>query len=305
MTLTKFSTLYLLLICCYIPLTTAAQGENNVWAFGDSLGLDFNTGDPVLTGSSMKSYESCATVCDPGGKLLFYQGSADGAKTGFIWDKTHTVMPNGSGILGNLAGSARQGTCIVPFPDQSGKYYVFTTSTMEEIMAGDTLTYLRYSVVDMNLRGGLGDVDPRYKNIVINTSTSSETITLTKATDCALWLITNSPDTLSFNAYKIGTAGIETTPVVSGFPSPRYKLKKDAMGFVYSFLEMSPNGRLLAFSRYDYFPLLELYDFDPATGLFSNQRVLDDISDPLQFSPEGTKLYTSWGDLLQYDISLL
>jgi gliding motility-associated-like protein len=306
MALVKHLILYITISCCCLPALVSAQGENNVWAFGDSLGLDFNTADPLVISSSIKAYESCATVCDAAGNLLFYQGS-DKGNTNYIWDKMHKAMPNGIGIRGNSFSSARQGTCIIPFPDRSSKYYVLTTSTMEDIIAGDTLTYLWYSVVDMSLRGGLGDVDPKYKNIVIDTLTASESIGIARGTDCALWVITNSPDTLVFNAYKISVAGIEVNPVVSGFPSSRYKIKPGSPfpGFVQASLEMSPDGQLLAFSRYDYYPLLELYDFDKATGIVSNRRVLDSVYHTLQFSPDGTKLYTSWGDLLQYDLGLL
>ncbi|MBL7713456.1 MAG: hypothetical protein JNL13_13375, partial [Chitinophagaceae bacterium] len=305
MTSTRLPLLYALFLCCIIPLHAGAQGENNIWAFGQKKGLDFNGGDPVLISTSISAYESCATVCDATGALLFYQGTDTGSNN-CIWDKNHTIMPNGSGIKGNLYSSARQGSCIIPFPDGSGKYYLFTTSTMENIMSlGDTLTFLWCSVVDMNLRGGLGDVDPLYKNRIIDTMSSSEAIAVTRGPDCSMWLITNSPDTLVFNAYKISTTGIEVKPVVSGFPSPRYKISRDVTGMILSDLAMSPNGQLMAFSRHDYYPLLELYDFDPASGVFSNRRVLDSVYHTLQFSPEGSKLYTSWGDLLQYDLSLL
>src|SRR5438067_1137555 len=73
-----------------------AQKENNIWYFGTNAGLDFNSGAPVaLTNSAMSTSEGCATVSNTAGILLFY---TDGSS---IWNKNHTLMPNGTGLTGN------------------------------------------------------------------------------------------------------------------------------------------------------------------------------------------------------------
>ena len=44
----------------------------NIWCFGGYAGLDFNNEPPsILIGSSMASYESCASIADSNGNLIF------------------------------------------------------------------------------------------------------------------------------------------------------------------------------------------------------------------------------------------
>ena len=49
-----------------------AQKEAAIWYFGESAGLDFNSGIPVtLTDGKLTTNEGCATISDKDGKLLF------------------------------------------------------------------------------------------------------------------------------------------------------------------------------------------------------------------------------------------
>lgn len=82
-----------------------AQGENNIWCFGHSEGLDFTSGAPVPYPSSITAGEGCTTICDAGGQLLFY------ASPNKVWNRNHALMPNGSGIIGD--NSTTQGTSII------------------------------------------------------------------------------------------------------------------------------------------------------------------------------------------------
>src|SRR4051812_29467993 len=117
-----------------------AQKENNIWYFGTNAGLDFNSGVPVaLTNSAMVTSEGCASVSDTAGNLLFY---TDGIS---IWNKNHTIMPNGTGLTGN--STATQSALIIKKPGSANLYYVFSTHFT-----------LAYSIVDMTLNSGLGDV---------------------------------------------------------------------------------------------------------------------------------------------------
>jgi len=69
-------------------------------------------------------------------------------------------MPNGAGLKGN--SSSTSSAIIVPLPGSPNLYYVFTVDT-------DDLVYrntegLHYSIVDMSLNGGTGDIDVLNKN---------------------------------------------------------------------------------------------------------------------------------------------
>src|SRR5690606_3907367 len=117
----------LLSLFARISLTAYAQLEN-IWAFGEYAGLDFNNpGPPVPIQTALNSPEACASVCNADGDLLFY---TDGL---VIYDRNHNVMPNGTGLTPpgwNNALSSRQGALIVPFPDDASKYYVFSTTSV-------------------------------------------------------------------------------------------------------------------------------------------------------------------------------
>lgn len=288
-----------------------SQGENNIWTFGDKIGLDFNSGSPTLISNSAFSFEGSAAVSNPEGKLLFYSGTYNVSFTvghisfNALWDATHKMMPNGDSLLGNKLTSGTQGLNIVPFMDGSNKYYVFVLSCAED-MTYDKDHYMRYSVVDMDLRGGLGDIIPGFKNIIID-SFVSEKLNVTKGSGCDVWVINHRVDTNAFHAFKIDHSGLNLTPVVSGFPSDRFLEIPPSKYMAYQFgnMDISTDGKMIATSRYSIPTLIELYDFDNATGIVKNQKIIDSFfSYWVKFSPDGSKLYTS-SPLAQYNLSLL
>ena len=130
-----------------------AQKEGNNWVFGHFARIDFNTGTVVAhTNSAMNTEEGCSSISDNMGNLLFY---TNGIK---VWNSTDQVMPNGIELLANV--SSTQAALIVKKPGLNSIYYVFTT----DHQAGSN--GFRYSEVDMELEGGLGDVNEN-KNILI------------------------------------------------------------------------------------------------------------------------------------------
>ena len=47
----RIASLVFILLCA--QASVHAQGENNIWTFGDGAGLDFNFGNPVFASSNM------------------------------------------------------------------------------------------------------------------------------------------------------------------------------------------------------------------------------------------------------------
>lgn len=73
--------------------------QGNIWYFGDYAGIDFNGSTPVaLTNSALFTYDCASAISDPAGNLLFYSNGVT------VWNKTHQVMNNGTGLLGNQSG---------------------------------------------------------------------------------------------------------------------------------------------------------------------------------------------------------
>ena len=293
-----------------------SQKEAANWYFGDRAGLDFNSGSPVaLTNGELNTPEGCATISDKNGNLLFY---TDGS---FVYDKTHQIMPNGSGLLGHR--SSTQSAIIVPKPNNPYIYYIFTVDQpLAANVDNDPLNDedppnngLNYSQVDMRLNNGLGDIQTAEKNIHLitydpNNSEEvkfkcSEKITAVQHGDAvSFWVITHFIN--NFYAFKISTLGVNKNPVKTNTPLnvPIGGYHFNAIGY----LKTSPNGKKIAIANSSTRPTNELgpknniilntgnvllYDFDASTGKVSNGITLMSAENPygLEFSAKSRKLY--------------
>ncbi|MBT3962986.1 MAG: hypothetical protein HOE95_02590, partial [Flavobacteriales bacterium] len=137
-----------------------AQSPSDWWYFGQYAGVHFTTSGPVAdTNGALLTSEGCATLSSGEGDLMFY---TDGLN---VWDSTHNQMPNGFGLLGN--GSSTQSGVIVPYPGNPDLYYIFAVRGCTGTAGGMPNFLFSYSIVDMNLNGGLGDIDTSMKNIVL------------------------------------------------------------------------------------------------------------------------------------------
>lgn len=290
-------------ILCLILLLAAnhatGQGENNVWTFGHNNGLNFNNTPPTFFQSSNVSIEGCASVCDAAGNLLFYSNGND------VWNATGAVMPNGSGILGNgSAGfapcSSAQGAAIVRSLSNNNQYYLFTLDASEQINPFNYPGYLRYSLIDMTLNGGTGDVVPGQKNIILDTA-MTEQMTIVKGAGCYYWLLSHRNNAALYRSFKIDAAGIH----------PGISSTGTAMGSIGAGqLKVSPDGTKIANANSFLSTGIEMGTFNNATGMVSNTFILDPVLSSIRlgtcFSPDNNKLYiTSMtnSDLVQYDMA--
>jgi hypothetical protein len=137
--------LLLLLFVLGLINISFAQNETNIWCFGYGAGVDFNSGTPVgINGGNTFTIEGTASICDTAGSLLFY---TDGIT---VWNKNHNVMISGNNLDGGY--SSTQSALIVQQPGSDSIYFIFTTAES----AGSN--GLRYSIVDMSLNIGEGEV---------------------------------------------------------------------------------------------------------------------------------------------------
>ena len=290
----------LLLFFFPISLTAFAQNENNIWYFGKNAGIDFNSGAPVaLTNSSMNTWEGSASVADPiTGNLLFYTNGE------FVWNSNHTVMPNGSGLWGQY--SSTQSSLIIPVPGSTTNYYIFTTDAATGGFPNGG--YMAFSMVDMTLAGGLGDVT--VKNIALF-DTTTEKLTATLNNDkCKVWVLAHRWMSNEFYAYLVSDSGI-SAPVITAIGSTH---QCSAIGQ----MKVSPDGTHLALplpcdSAGDTY--VALFDFDNTTGIVSNGILLpqEHYVYGLEFSPNSQFLYTvdhnnsvaiMYKQVSQYDVTL-
>jgi hypothetical protein len=181
-------------------------------------------------------------------------------------------MPTGTLIAPFNTISTTQGAVIVPVADSPGKYYIFS-------LAG-TLSYCK---INMTLDGGLGDVMPGVRGIVID-NLFSEKMTVVQGNNCNIWLLLHKKDNLNFYAYNISSAGIGP-PVVSATG-----IYPGWYNNIYGVMVCSPNRHTLLTCSTGYPAGVELYDFAPSTGIVSNRRVLDTVNSyyGAEFSPDNT-----------------
>lgn len=267
-----------------------SQNETAKWYFGYNAALDFMTNPPtILASSSMTVDEGCASISDNSGNLLFY---TDGA---VIWTKTHTVMANGTGLIGGHTPT--QSSLILKKPGSATLYYVFT------IHGNTWAPGLHYSIVDMSLASGNGSVT--VKNANLSAGSVHEKVTATRhcnGTD--FWIVVrdfsyiNMNDNGNFHAFLLTSTGVSTTAVTSVFNYPTYFHMIGGM-------KISPNGKKIACANYNYSltaTTFEIFDFNPSTGVVSNSLALmnnfvNNVNSffasgyGIEFSPDGTKLY--------------
>ncbi|REE79809.1 gliding motility-associated-like protein [Lutibacter oceani] len=255
-----------------------AQGEANTWYFGEKAGLDFNTGDPVaISDGKLNTREGCSSFSDAQGNLLFY---SDGST---VWNKNHNPMPNGTFLKGDASSS--QSAMIIPKPNSTTEYYLFTVGA--RVSGGEYGFY--YYTIDMNANGGLGDVT--IGPVDLNEGRAgewSEKVAAINGEECeTFWVISYVSN--QFKAYKVTENGVAVTPVTS---TVNY-FAEDRRGY----LKISPDGKKIAIAHMSDRRFI-LYDFNNATGVVSNQQILDLIAPGnapygAEFSGNGEKLYVT------------
>lgn len=275
-----------ILLFLFTTLAFSQQPQQaSYWYFGANAGVKFDTTGSVtaLTDGQLNTLEGCASISDTNGDLLFY---TDGVK---IWNKNHTVMPNGSGLMGNVSTS--QSAIIVPKPGSNNLYYVFTLDY--EVHPNG----FRYSIVDINLNGGLGDVTSS-KNILIYTP-SDEKLTATKHSNGTdYWIVTHGWNNNTFYSYQLTAAGLSATPVTSNAGV----VVTGNTDVVFGCMKISPDGSKLAVARVT--PCSEVMDFDTSTGIVSNSQIIyTGLSGyGIEFSPNSRVLYFTVAGVAPYQI---
>ncbi|GAA3970918.1 hypothetical protein GCM10022407_15990 [Hymenobacter antarcticus] len=279
-----------------------AQRQYDAWYFGTASALQFQPGQywpQVLTNSVINSFEASTSLADSttGALLLYSNGER-------VWDRTHQVMP-GSFPLGGSA-SASEGAVALFAPGRPGMVYLFTTDAKES----STRNSLRYSVIDLRLRNGLGDVVQRSQPVALpgGVLATEHLGAIRQPNGRDYWLLVHGLDNDRFYAYALTPAGLATQPVIStvGPISRGGGIAETGV------LHFSPSGRQLAATRL--LGGLDVFDFDPSTGRVSN--ALNLFTHPpvpigffpgrvfgAEFSGDGTLLYADErGAVVRYDL---
>ncbi|QHT71162.1 PKD domain-containing protein [Rhodocytophaga rosea] len=310
------------------PSQPTPQTDQARWYFGTNAGIRFPGGQPTavsgLTFRNINAPEGSSSVLNSKGQLLFY---TDGIT---VFDSTGTAMQDvsknppvavttpreldgGNGLNGST--SSTQTVTIVPQPgcnDCQSVYYVFTTS---EITTTATGSQLSYSVVDMRLKDGLGQVIQ--KNIPLSGSSTERVISVQgnpsdPNAPATTWIITHDFASNTFRVYPLTPQGVGTPETYDVGTSHGPETVKGE-----GYMKISSDGSKLAVvipGANGAQNVVEVFDFDTTTGEVSNPLTLNLGTAPptaygLEFS--GDQLYVSLrgnatnpSQLVRYNVSL-
>jgi hypothetical protein len=278
----------MLLFLCLQSIATSQNGYNK-WYFGNNAGLDFSLGYPVaLLNGSLVTADNSATVSDPQtGELLFY---SNGVK---VWDRNHNVMPNGNDLLGHWSGGTS--AIGVKLPGNNQKYYLFTTDAFAWPNG------LRYSVIDLEMNDGLGDVTNQ-KNILISNSSTEKIAIARHDNGKDYWIVTHPWNRDEYHVYLLTEQGLNPFPHISKIGLFHGGDSYNAMGQI----AFSEDGSKLASAVYH--THYEIFNFDRTNGQLSDQIILSGHSNAwgVQFSKNKDFLYTTrWmsDEIIQFDLT--
>jgi type IX secretion system substrate protein len=272
----------LLLILFLIKSTGGFSQEfNHSWLLGyttnpaiDKARMDFtnNSYSILLQQRKIPFWETQGNISDVNGSLLI---SSNGY---FIANATGDTMINGSGINpGQFTEDYKTyglplpyGNIILPMPDDSTKYVLFhQTANYSSPTFASTEIY--YSIIDINLTGGLGAVISK-NNIIINGSFGWGMTACKHGNGRDWWIVALSDS--GTTAYKI-----LLTPDTIQYMGSEY-LQVPAFVAWGGQPTFSPDGEQFAFSHTKFlgtgqYPLdIRLFYFDRCTGIFTNKMYL-------------------------------
>ena len=267
----------------------------NNWCFSNNCGITFNTSPAsALNGTAIQTREGSSSISDTLGNLLFY---TDGVT---VYDRNHLQMPNGFGLNGHF--SSTQSALIVKNPVKNNIFYIFTTDAAPFFIG--SCACLSYSIVDLNLNGGNGDVS--VKNVFLYSNTSEKLTGYENPADSVVWVLSHEYDTDNFYAYKVDSSGVNSVPVIStcGVGGTIVHNVASATGQ----MKISPDGTKIA-NCINSYNMVELFDFNDSTGQVSNPITVGTQTTEnygIEFSPNSKLLYVSNfgynGYIIQYSL---
>lgn len=320
--------------------SNAFKRANNHWIGGFAENGAYSSVDirwdasPTTVTAPVSSLATCYSYCssavsDTGtGQLLFFSTPTH------CLNRNYLVMPNGANLSGSsggggqvVSGIGHNPPCIVPVIDSPGKYYVFVIGAHQ---LGSVPAPLYYSVVDMSLDGGLGDLVSGQTNIMLDAGPLHESMVAVPGNNCDIWLVVHDYYTSTFKSYHISKAGIDPTPVLSvagpTLPPGNWP------AYEYGGLAISPDRSMIAMSTSSFAACTNLglilpssgvvvARFHPDDGTVNNLLILNDTisCDGISFSKDNSKLYVQASDakadmlttgilgnsqVLQFDVSV-
>jgi hypothetical protein len=290
-----------LLICISIYSCSWGQGFNNIYLFGYTGPvrgtIDMYSGAPVVITDSVRTSNlsyTHANISDKNGNLLFYTNGV------VVLDGDHDTMPNGTGLNpctyttnNSFYGlNSTQADIIIPFPNDTSKYYLLHQSL--DNISTYTGINIYYSIIDMKLNGGKGDVVQKNSLFYQDTLFGGGLTACKHANGRDWWLIVPKEFSPGYIIFLLSPSGIQ-------YSTTQYIGNRSDFGQA----AFSPDGTHFGFKEFR--KDLQIFDFDRCSGLLSNYKLVplnDSLwGDGFSFSSNSRLAYATSAHFL-YQINL-
>jgi len=298
--LNYFISFFLLINC----ITANAQLEYSKWLLEENLYFDFVEYDTIRwTGDypELRSdIEPMVMVCNSEGDLLFYCTSRrNSQRTIIAYDREFRMMPNGGNLEGHRDGT--QGVVAIKSLSNPDQYYIFTMYAQNPNRLN-----LHYSILDMSLNNGFGDIIENQKNIFLDEGPLTEKMIVVPGICNNYWLIVHELETANFRIYNVDENGVNHSPTIQNIGVVNSTTTRNSINDFGS-------GEMVVSKNFDKLATmlssghLGIFDFNNETGVLSNPVVIETgfrTGYTVCFSPSSQYLYADIdNNIFQYDIS--
>jgi hypothetical protein len=197
-------------------------------------------------------------------------------------------MVNGDSIPSDR--SSTQGTLILPSVSDTNEYYLFY---LNRYFSSTTPVGLYYSIINMSLNGGLGEIVSK-NNLIRSFSNISEKLSAVRhGNGRDWWILTHEYGNNAFYEYLLTPYGIDSIPAQN-----IGSLYNNSSG-IQGQMVFSKKGNKLCCAgtgQPGLDGILDIFDYDRCTGILSNWINLNDSLMPFygcSFSSDGNILYAS------------
>ncbi len=292
---------------------TFAQQNDNVMVLGYRYGvngpiptLDFTYGSPDTGAyfSPIDVFEGNASICDSSGIMMMYTNGIS------LVNRYQQIIPGSDLFNSDQFNTAYniysyripQIAIIIPAPSQNGIYYIFHTGI--NIYPGNQIHpgVLSYSIVDMSLNTGSGQMILKNNPILSNVLSFSSLQAVKHANGRDWWVVVHEYLTNKFFSNLVTPFGIQSSIQSQTGPVTNTGLNGQST--------FSPDGTKFAFADKDS-NFLALYSFDRCDGIFTYDTIIRKTINingynysGCSFSPDNHFLYASnLLNLYQYDVT--
>ncbi len=274
------------------------------WIFGSRTGITFNTPDGNPDAISLGDYnytEGTSSFSDDNGNLLYYLDLMH--NEAYIRNRNSLLKFNKTVYTSNSVSNT--GIFLNDISNNS-LVHLFTSDKIDGYNIDNSINYgINYLLIDKSTNEVI-----EYKNLFPN---SVEKIAAVyNEVDKIIWVITHELGNDVFNIFKIDENGLNENVYKQKIGIEH---KSTILSVGTGRMNLSPNGTTLAVTiPYNdpdldgiYEPEVQIFDFDPKTGLLSNPRelIVNQHTYSTCFSPNGKVLYVKVDDAIyQYDLTI-